>query len=156
MTVVETDQESFTRFVEANGPRMTQALVASLGGEIGREMAAEALAYGWEHWDRVERMANPAGYLYKVGRNRGRRLRRPLLLPDPPGGDGAPLVEPALPAALGALSERQRTCVMLVHGGGWTLTEAAEFLGISPASVLRHNERALSKLRSSLEVTVDV
>jgi len=73
MTTVETDQESFTRFVERVGPGLTQALVAALGGEVGREMSAEALAYGWEHWDRVGTLENPAGYLYRVGRNRGRR-----------------------------------------------------------------------------------
>lgn len=155
MTAAATERETFTGFVERVGPRLTQALVASLGGEVGREMSAEALAYGWEHWDRVSRMENPAGYLYRVGHNRGRRLRRPLLLPDPPPVHSEPLVEPGLPAALARLSDRQRVSVMLVHGGGWTLTETAELLGISAGSVSRHVDRALSQLRRSLEVNVD-
>lgn len=155
MTAADTGRETFTRFVEDTGPRLTQALVASLGGEVGREMAAEALAYGWEHWDRVGGMENPAGYLYRVGRNRGRRIRRPLLLPDPPPAYSEPLVEPGLPAALAGLSNRQRASVMMVHGAGWTLSETAELLGVSPGSVYRHVERALDRLRKSLEVTVD-
>lgn len=153
MTAVETDQESFTRFVEQIGPRLTQALIAALGGETGREMSAEALAYGWENWDRVGAMENPAGYLYRVGRNRGRRIRRPLLLPDPPSPHSEPLVEPDLPAALGRLSSRQRVAVMLVHGAGWTVSETADLLGISPGAVYRHAERGLRRLRNALGVT---
>jgi RNA polymerase sigma-70 factor (ECF subfamily) len=118
-------------------------------------MSAEALAYGWEHWDRVAGLDNPAGYLYRVGCNRGRRSRQPLLLPDPPPVHGEPLVEPGLPAALAKLTDRQRVSVMLVHGAGWTLSETAEVLGISAASVFRHVERGLARLRTSLEVTVD-
>lgn len=155
MAVARTEGDTFTGFVERVGPRLTQALVASLGGEVGREMSAEALAYGWEHWDRVSRMENPAGYLYSVGRNRGRRLQRPVLLPDPPPVVDEPLVEPGLPAALAGLSDRQRASVLLVHGAGWTLTETARLLGISAGAVSRHVDRALSRLRESLEVNVD-
>jgi RNA polymerase sigma factor (sigma-70 family) len=64
-------------------------------------------------------------------------------------------VEPGLPAALAVLTSRQRVSVMLVHGAGWTLSETAELLGISPGSVYRHVERALDRLRKSLEVSVD-
>jgi RNA polymerase sigma factor (sigma-70 family) len=66
-----------------------------------------------------------------------------------------PLVEPGLPVALAGLSDRQRTAVVLVHGAGWTLTETARLLGISAGAVSRHVDRALSRLRDSLEVIVD-
>jgi RNA polymerase sigma-70 factor (ECF subfamily) len=118
-------------------------------------MAAEAMAYGWEHWERIGVMENPAGYLYRVGCGKGRRARRPLLLPDPPPAQSEPLVEPGLPSALSRLSDRQRVSVMLVHGAGWTVSEAAELLRISPGSVHRHVSRGLNRLRKSLEVTVD-
>lgn len=152
---METNQQSFTRFVEEISPRLTQALVTSLGGDLGREMAAEALAYGWEHWERVAQMENPAGYLYKVGRNKGRRVRRLPLFGAPPPSNPEPWFEPELPVALARLSERQRTAVMLVHGAGWTPTEAADLLGVSSGTVHRHVQRALTKLRKSLEVTGD-
>jgi RNA polymerase sigma-70 factor (ECF subfamily) len=152
LAMVKTDQESFTRFVEEVSPRLTQALVASLGGDLGREMAAEALAYGWEHWERMSEMENPAGYLYKVGRNKGRRVRALPLFGPPPPSNPELWFEPGLPAALARLSERQRTAVMLVHGAGWTLTEAADVLGVTSGAVHRHVERALRRLRESLEV----
>jgi DNA-directed RNA polymerase specialized sigma24 family protein len=44
---------------------------------------------------------------------------------------------------------------MLVHGAGWTPTEAAELLGVSSGTVHRHVQRALAKLRNSLEVTAN-
>ena len=84
MDPVEDFAESFTIFVKDVEPRLRHALVAVYGQEHGREATAEALAYAWEHWERIGAMENPAGYLYRVGRNRGRRLRSPLLLPDPP------------------------------------------------------------------------
>ncbi len=46
---------------------LRRALTGRLGGELGREVAA--LAYGWEHWERVQGMDNPTGYLYQVGLN---------------------------------------------------------------------------------------
>ena len=84
--------------------RLRIALSAAHGLETGREAAAEALAYGWEHWDRIQTMENPAGYLYRVGQNQARRMRpkQPLSLPavDP---QREPWVEPGLPAALAKL-----------------------------------------------------
>ena len=63
--------QTYTTFVEDTQPRLRQALVARLGPDEGSEATAEALAYGWEHWERIERMENPAGYLYRVGCHKG-------------------------------------------------------------------------------------
>jgi len=67
--------DSFSAFVKETGPGLKHALMAALGPEIGSEAAAEALTYGWEHWDRVEEMDNPGGYLFRVGRNWGKPYR---------------------------------------------------------------------------------
>jgi DNA-directed RNA polymerase specialized sigma24 family protein len=111
--------ETFTSFVEEVEPRLKRALCVAVGIERGVEATADALAYGWEHWERVEVMENPAGYLYRVGRSRARTRRVPK--PDFPAypTDISPWVEPALPAALGRLSEAQRQAVWLVHGYEW-------------------------------------
>jgi predicted RNA polymerase sigma factor len=72
--------DGFVEFVEANERRLRHALTAALGLEAGKDAAAEAFAYGWEHWERVGAMVNPVGYLYTVGRSSGRKLlktRRP-------------------------------------------------------------------------------
>ena len=68
---------SYEEFVAASGPRLRAGLVAAYGPETGIEAASEALAWGWEHWDRLEAMENPAGYLYRVGQTAARRSRRP-------------------------------------------------------------------------------
>jgi DNA-directed RNA polymerase specialized sigma24 family protein len=146
--------ERFTAFVRVVGPRLRQSLIAVLGGEAGREATAEALAWGWEHWSQLEQMDNPAGYLFRLGKNRGTSMlrRRPAspLLPDPPA-DG-PWVEPGLPSALARLSEMQRVTVLLIHGFGWTYRAVAEHLGVSTGTVLTHTERGMAKLRSDLKV----
>ena len=45
--------EAFTEFVREVEPRLRLALVAAFGADAGVEATAEALAYGWEHWDSV-------------------------------------------------------------------------------------------------------
>ena len=98
-------------------------------------------------------MENPIGYLYRVGRTRGRwGFRRPRVVHQMNPTQDSPWIEPALPAALQRLSERQRTAVMLIKGYGWTHREVADLIGISVSSVQNHLERALKKLRADLEV----
>lgn len=122
---------SFERFVLRHELGLKRALVAAVGLEAGLDAAAEALAYGWEHWDRLEEMENPAGYLYRVGRSHARpRGARVVQLPkaDDPG---LPWVEPALPDALARLPEMQRSTVLLVHTFGYSLSETAALLGVA-------------------------
>jgi DNA-directed RNA polymerase specialized sigma24 family protein len=145
---------SFTAFVEENEPRIRAAMIARYGPDRGREATAEALAYGWEHWDRVRTMLNPAGYLYRVAQHAGSPPRRQPVFPQPPHHSD-PLVEPALPRALETLSEKQRVAVMLVHSFGWSQVETARFLGVSESTLRNHLRRGMSKLRDVLEVTVD-
>lgn len=155
LTVRPRVDEEFTVFVREVEPRLSYALAAAYGPEIGRESAADALAYAWEHWTEVQRMQNPAGYLYRVGQSSARRSRRrdPLF----PAVDQArlPDVEPALPAALATLSEAQRTALVLVHVLEWSEREAAELLGVDRSTVRRHCDRALARLRAELEVGSD-
>jgi RNA polymerase sigma-70 factor (ECF subfamily) len=134
--------------------RLRQALVGRYGWEQGHEACQDAMAYAWEHADRLRAMDNPVGYLYRVGQTSVRRQRRwsrhvalppvvPSVLPD---------VEPGLPAAIGALSPRQRLAVLLVHAHGWTHEEAATVLGIDVSTLRNHLQRGLSRLRSILGV----
>lgn len=143
--------DSFTTFVKETERRLKHALSVGFGAEAGGEATAEALAYGWEHWDRIRDMENPAGYLYRVGKRRARRTRlrfRPVFPPVPP--DHMPWVEPGLPEALSRLSEQQRVAVWLVCGFEWTYSEVAELLGLRLTTVQNHVERALGKLRKGL------
>ena len=143
---------SFTEFFTEMEPGLRHALVAALGIERGRDATAEALAYGWEHWDELQQMRNPAGYLYKVGRSRSRRFyRQPPVLP-PTQPHRIPDVEPGLPAALARLSERQRVIVILVHSLGWSQTDVAELLGVSLGTVHTHLARGMKRLSAELGV----
>jgi RNA polymerase sigma-70 factor (ECF subfamily) len=144
----EADFRSFVAEVE---PRLRRALVAAYGHDRGRDAAAEALAYAWEHWKDVSQMANPAGYLYRVGQSRTRRPRRDSPLFPIPSSE-MPWVEPALPGLLAGLPERQRVAVCLVHGYGFTFKEVADLMGIGLSSVQKHVERGLARLRERLEV----
>lgn len=149
----ETAVSSFADFFAEVEPRLRVALVAALGVDLGADATAEALAYGWEHWDRIREMENSAGYLYRVGRSQGRRLRRrPLILP-PVRAVSEPWVEVGLPEALADLSERQRVTVLLVHSLGWSQSEVGRLLGLSQGAVRTHLERGLKRLRSKLGVS---
>jgi len=145
--------ETFTEFFRETEPRLRRALTAAVGVEAGREAAAEALAYGWEHWERVGSMGNPAGYLYRVGRSKARNRRRthPRVFV-PTAAEQEPWCEPGLRAALEALSERQRVAVMLVHGFGYTTAEAGDLLGVEGGTVHKHAARGLEKIRAALRV----
>lgn len=134
--------------------RLSRAFVAAGGYERGQEALAEALAWAWEHFDELQAMDNPAGYLYRVGQSRTRRRRRSAMFPAP-GQDGIPDVEPRLTTALESLSERQRVCVVLVYAFGWSYQEVAELLGLSRSSVQNHVERALAHLRHVIGVVSD-
>lgn len=151
MVAHEASVDEFTEFVMEFESRLRESLMAALGGEVGRDAAAEALVYGWEHWGRISQMGNPVGYLYRVGLSRGRRAfsrRRPVFhrvdpirLPD---------VEPGLAGALAGLSQRQRTVVVLVHCFEWTQSEVANLLGVSKTTVQNHLERGMSALRRAI------
>lgn len=149
----EAKKDAFTGFVVEVEAKLRHALTGALGSEDGREAAAEALAYGWEHWDRIQGMENPAGYLYRVGLNWGRHkaVRLHPSLPLAPLGE-TPWVEPGLPEALSRLSVHQRVTVFLVHGHEWSLAEVANWLGVSKGTVQKHLERGMRKLRRQLGV----
>jgi len=144
VAVEQTQVDSFTEFVRGAETRLQTVLIARYGPDLGQESAAEALAYAWEHWDRVSEMENPVGYLYRVASSRVRRLRRrPSRLPEVEQQHW-PWVEPGLPAALRELTNRQRTVVLMVHSFGYTHAETADVLG-----------RGMAKLRFALEVADD-
>jgi len=155
--VVQDATETFTEFARSALVKVRAGLVSAFGGELGAEATAEALAYGWEHWDEIRVMNNPTGYLYRVGRTHAvrsrrkqRRQGRTAIYPEEPVW-----VEPAMEQALRGLSERQRAGVSLVHGYGFTLQEVADLWGVRRSTVQWHVDRALVQLRIELGVDSD-
>jgi len=152
----ETRTDSFTAFVVERERQLRQALTSAYGIERGREAAADALAYGWEHWDRISVMDNPGGYLYRVGLDRARRMKKvPLMasLPEVPVGRDL-WFEPGLVGALERLPVQQRTVVALLYGYQWSLAETADWLGVSRSTVQTHAQRGLARLRKKLGVAL--
>lgn len=145
----------FATFFADAEPRLRRALVARFGVERGREAAAEALAWAYEHWIEVQRMTNPIGYLYRVGtsRTRPRKAVAATRLHGSPQHH-EPEVEPGLRRAVESLSPNQRVAVVLRAGHGWTLDEIATLTGTSISSVNTHYRRGMVRLRSALGAEV--
>ena len=146
------DGDGFVEFARRVEPSLRIALVAGHGADRGLEAANDALVYAWRHWDRVQRLDNPAGYLYRVGQRIARRRKLPVRIGGVERVHRDPWFEPGLPRALAALSTRQRQVVVLVASYQWTLREVADLLGIRLSSVQTHLERGMRRLRSELGV----
>lgn len=145
--------DSYSNLVASLEPRLRRALTSAFGLEAGRDAAAEALAYGWQHWDRISGMKNPSGYLFRVGQNAARKMsRRSTPFGRVDVGASEPWVETRFGEAWLGLSERQRVVMGLVHGFDWTLGEVAELLGVSKGTIQSYERRALQKLRRELGV----
>jgi DNA-directed RNA polymerase specialized sigma24 family protein len=147
---VSRDERSFEAFVVDAEPSLCRALVAAYGFEEGRDAAAEALAYAWEHWARLQDVDNLSGYLFRVAQSSRRRMRPPVLFDT--SGWAEYLFEPGLPDALATLSRSQRVAVVLVYGYGYTLREVSELTGVRKTTVQTHVERGLARLRAKLGV----
>jgi RNA polymerase sigma factor (sigma-70 family) len=143
---------TFEEFAGSEGIRLRAALVAAYGAQAGLDAAAEAIAYGWEHWERLRSMDNPTGYLYRVGQHSARRSPRKTAYLPAPSLEELPSFDPGLLPALAALTESQRVAVVLVHGYGWSQTETARLLDVSHATVRTHLGRAIANLQKALEV----
>jgi RNA polymerase sigma-70 factor (ECF subfamily) len=142
--------DSFTTFVKEVEPRLRHSLIPVVGLDAATEATAEALAYGWENWDRLQQMDNPAGYLYRVARTKARPARKRMPVLPNVSVTRLPQVEPGLPKALQRLTEKQRTVVWLVHGLEWRQKEVADLLGVSEDTVRTHLSRGMEKLQRTI------
>jgi RNA polymerase sigma factor (sigma-70 family) len=151
--------DGFGAFVSAYEARLRQAFTAMWGPRIGREVTVDVLSFAWECWERIESMENPVGYLFVVGRDRGRRGlhrhdRTVALVSDTVDRNSDTVVdfEPALASLVEGLPTRERQVVLLVYGYQWSMGEVGELLGVSKSTVQTHAERAMTKLRAGLGV----
>lgn len=144
----------FDEFVGRIESRLRTALVAAYGAHDGRAATVDALSWAWEHWDQVQAMANPVGYLYRVGQSATRRYAvRPIPAVRYRTSDVEALdMSPELSEAIRRLPVQQRTVLMLVHAFGWSQRDVARTLEINPSTVREHLGRAVSRLNDDLEV----
>jgi DNA-directed RNA polymerase specialized sigma24 family protein len=144
-------EETFEVFFARAEARLRSALTSLYGADMGREATAEAMAWAYEHWDRLAGVEHQVAYLYRVGQSRTRRLRRRRVMFAAPAPSSIPEVDPRLAGALAALPERQRVAVTLVHGHDWSHADVAALMEISASTVATHVARAVASLRAALE-----
>lgn len=118
----------------------------------------EAFVRMWERWDKVGRLEQPTGYLYRVAmnlvRSRYRRatlaLRRTVGLA--PKTDDLAAVEDRLVVAraLRALTPRQRAAVVLISMFGIPSEEAGRILHMEPSAVRTLAARARVSMRDEV------
>lgn len=138
--------------VESAERRLRRSLVAALGHDAGPAATGIAVAYGWEHRERLDTFDGPVGHLYRVGRSRtAPRGRGPAFRPVP--DELTDEIEPHLPVALGTLPERQRAALTMVEAAGWTVDEAAEALDITVRTLRLEVADGLERLRTELGLT---
>lgn len=140
--------------LERVGPLVRRALVARFGTDVGADAAADAIAWGWEHGRAITSMANPGGYLYRVGQTSARRAHRRVHrseFPVEPVWTDAPHLGGDVFDALHRLKADQRVAVLMVHGYGFSYRETADVLEVSESAVRNHVHRGMRRLRSELD-----
>lgn len=140
------------RFVHEAGVALRRALVARYGLDVGRDAAADALAWAVEHWVELAVMSNPVGYLYRVGQTSAKRQHRwhrpDVVVPQPVNDD---VVDVDLQRALMTLRAEERIAVLMVHGFGYRYRDVAEVLDTAVSNVTNHVNRGLARLRTLME-----
>lgn len=134
--------------------RLQRALVARFGLDVGMDAAADACEHLVRNRSRVEAMANPVGYLYRVGerlgRRRSERMRRTdVLVQHPATADR--IVDVDLQRALRQLPPAQRVAVVLTAAHGHSYREVADLLDVPATTVTNHVTRGRARLRTLLE-----
>lgn len=130
------------------------------------DVVADALASAWRHWERVRTADHTLAYVRrsvvnlaasrvrrKVTERRGSTLLAPLTSWLHTGPDVDARLD--LAAALLALPEGRRACVVLRHVADLSTAEVAEALGISEGAVKSQTFKGLKQLRATLGAAHD-
>lgn len=154
------DHGGFGDWYACHHPRLLTALSLLTGDiELARDITAEAFSRALERWDRVEGMANAAGWTYTVALNLLRRRRRRHLLEArklrrltywPAIVEGRSEIEIDVIRAVLALPERARTAVFLRYYAGLPEAEVAAAMRIAPGTAAATLSVARRRLAASL------
>jgi RNA polymerase sigma-70 factor, ECF subfamily len=140
------------RLYRERGDRLWRAIVAFAGDrEVADDAVAEAFAQALRRGPAIrspERWVWRAAFRIAAGELKERRRH----VAEPAAEEWYAMEEPAveLVRALSRLSEKQRAAVVLHHGAGYPVREAAAILGSTPAAVRVHLHRGRRRLRELL------
>lgn len=152
----DTTRGTFAQFYDTYAQEIATALAVTLRDrELGSEAAQEAMARAWQRWRGVGVMANPAGWVYRVGlnwaRSRWRKLGRERLGAVRDGAE-PPQATPdqEVARALEELDDKLRDVVVLRFLLDWSVEATAEALKVPPGTVKSRTNRALKQLHAQL------
>lgn len=151
---------AFEEFFEAERGRLFGAVYLLTGNvEDAEEIVQDAFLALWERWDRVATLERPSGYLYRTAmngfRSRRRRIARaarrlvPRAVPEDPFA--AVDLHDEVVRVLRDLAPRQRAAIVLTDLLDYGSAEAAELLGVKPATVRNLAMQARASLRRAME-----
>jgi RNA polymerase sigma factor (sigma-70 family) len=152
--------ESFEDFFEAHHRRLFGTLCLVTGDKSeAEELMQEAFLSMWERWDRVRRLDDPVGYLFRTAfnrfRSRARRVARAASkgLRHRPEPDAFASIEErqTLLDALRSLTPRQRAALVLTELFGYSSEEAGIVLRVKAGTVRALAFQARAALRKTLE-----
>jgi RNA polymerase sigma-70 factor (ECF subfamily) len=149
----------FASFFHEHHESLLRALYLITGDRFeAEELTQDAFVRVCERWERIQGMANPAGYLYRTAVNTHRSALRRMAT----AAKRAISIQASDPIsqsddrdrirrALASLPENQREAIVLVEWLGMTDVEAGAILGITPVGVRVRISRAKSALRLLIE-----
>jgi RNA polymerase sigma-70 factor (ECF subfamily) len=154
--IVVVEPLSFEVFFDREARTLFRRLCAVTGNPAeAEEIMQDTFLALLERWERVGRMDDPTGYLYRTAMNQFRKrtrraalaLRRTIVL----APDSTPFSQideqQDVVAALRELTPRQRAALVLTEVLGYTSEEAGAALGISAGTVRGLASRGRSALR---------
>jgi RNA polymerase sigma-70 factor (ECF subfamily) len=156
---IVTGPQSFEAFFEAESRTLFLRLCLITGNRHeAEEVMQDAFLSLFERWDRVRDMEDPVGYLYRTAfhafRRRSRRaalaVRRAVGLASTVDEFAAADDREVVSQALGALTRRQRTALVLTELLGYGSDDAGRMMGVRASTVRALATQGRSKLREVL------
>jgi RNA polymerase sigma factor (sigma-70 family) len=160
---------SYEQFVRKHFHPLEKSLsLITLDAALAADAAQEACLRLYLRWEEVDKLDDPAAWLYRVGINRCHDYRRQLkrasrlfdrltveagraqAAPHEPGERWAPDAEFA--ALVERLSKQQRIAAVLFYQADLSTKEIARVMQISESAVKSHLQRAREALRPLVEV----
>jgi RNA polymerase sigma-70 factor (ECF subfamily) len=152
---------SFEEFYDGQSLVLFRRLWLVTGNRAeAEELMQEAFLRVWERWDRVGRMDDPAGYLYRTAMNLFRKRYRRAMLAirrsvglAPAGDDFADADDrQTVRRVLATLPPRQRAALVLTEMLGLTAEEAGDALGVKASTVRSLSRQGRESFRRVMEV----
>jgi RNA polymerase sigma factor (sigma-70 family) len=153
---LDAETEFVQLYTEQRGRLEASLRLAGADAHLAQDLTQEAFARTLRRWADVRHGTSPAGYLFRVG---FRELRKRVPFEDTtslnevraaPGPEDGAVISVVAAETLAGLPTRCRACAVLCLWLGWSADDAAEALGIAPATVRVQVHRARARLREAL------